>query len=142
MSYFNNLSEEEKAKVPNQNSLLSEEDIQALMDTLARKEYENKCEIEIKRVVLEDSVKQIKANLSRPKTYEQSTEKPPEITVTWDKDDPTKVHGLVTVYFQCANGLGEKSDHSVFGQWEGTCIDGVFTLTANTIGVRMIWYGF
>lgn len=134
LSYYNGLDEKEKTQVRNKDILATPEENEECRETLAREAAEERIEKE----VLEEAVKEVKKYLKNPSSYQERTDMKSRTSVLWDEDDPTKVSGVVDIYYNALNDFGGRIDDHASSLWKGTYIDGVFTLTEMNIGLYML----
>ncbi len=134
LSYYESLDESEKSQVANRIELPTKDEIAEVREIRQRKDAEKR----IEEAVLADSVKTIKNYLNNPSSYQERTDRESRVSVLWDEEDPTKVHGLVDVYFSALNNLGGRIDSHVSGIWTGTYKNGTFTLESSSVGTSMM----
>lgn len=133
-SYYNTLSESEKEKVSNKGSLPTSVEIQQAVELRQKKDAEET----IEKAVLGEAVKEVKKYLKNPSSYQERTDKQSRTYVLWDEKDPTKVSGVVYIYYSALNDYGGRRDSEANSYWEGTYINGKFTLTKINIGLYMM----
>ena len=134
LAYYLALEDSEQKQVSNKNELPTNEEIKEFREIRKRKDAEET----IKKTVLEEAAKEIKKWLKNPSSYQERTDQKSYAFVLWDEEDPTKVHGNVYIYYSALNSFGGRMDSSVNGIWNGTYINGVFTLEYTSIGTSMM----